>query len=155
MKIKSFTMVVVCSLILLGCKKDDFIESNELMISLSGDIGAGKYNTWTHSAELPYFDISSYSNIKSVVMAVNNIKTSDETGNDVIGEASFELYDITNDKPIENSIVISDDIENNSYKSSANIINDIPRQKIKLGIRVSSDGDFSTSCSHIYLILSR
>ncbi|WP_159523412.1 hypothetical protein [Sunxiuqinia indica] len=155
MKIKGFAMMVVCSLILLGCKKDNFIEGNELMIALSEGIGVDMHNTWTRSADLPYFDISSYSNIKSVVMAVSDIKTNDETGNDLIGEASFELYDITNDKPIENSIVISDDIENNSYKSSANIINDIPRQKIKLGIRISSDGDFSASCSHIYLILSR
>ena len=157
MKIKGFTLILVYTLILLGCKEDNFLESEEIMISLTESVGIGANNgeSWIYAVELPYFDISSYPNIRSVVMTVNNIRTRDASGNDVTGKGSFELYDITNDKPIANSIIESDDTEENSYKASANFINDMPGERIKLGIRISSNGDYTIDCSHIYLILSR
>jgi hypothetical protein len=153
---KILAVLTIAVLVFSGCKKDDFIDINkEIMISLTGGTGlGGGPEPWTFTVDLPYFDISNYSNIKSVTMAVNDIKTNTDDA-DAIGEGTFELVDLTNNQVIENSIVTSDDIATGTYKASANFINNIPKGKIKLGIKVYSNGDFSTDCRSIYLILSR
>lgn len=155
MKIRNLIILVVTILIFTACKKETSIDNNnEVMIFLTTGLGASS-EPWIFPADLPYFDISNYSNIKSVVLAVNDIKTTDDFGVDVVGEGSFELYDITNGKTIDNSVVTSEDIVNNTYKSSVNFIDNIPRGKIKLGIRLYSGGAFRVQCRSIYLILSR
>jgi hypothetical protein len=153
---KILTLLTIAILVCSGCKKDDFIDINkEIMISLTGGTGlGGGPEPWTFTVDLPYFDISNYSNIKSAIMAVNDLKTYTDAS-DAIGEGNFELVDLTNNQVIENSIVTSDDIATDTYKASANFFNNIPKGKIKLGIKVYSNGDFTTDCRSIYLILSR
>lgn len=155
MKMKISILLLFAILTISGCKKDNFIDlSNEVMIPLAEGLG-GSSEPWIYSVNQPYFDISNYSNIKSAVLVVSDIKTTDSYFNDLIGEGSFELYDITNNKVIEKSIVKSDDIAENSYLASANFIDNIPKRKIKLGIRIYTDGNFHIECKSIYLILSR
>ena len=155
MKIKISILLLFAILTIAGCKKDNFIDlSNEVMIPLTEGLG-GSSEPWIYSVYQPYFDISNYSNIKSAVLVVSDIKTTDTSLRDLKGEGSFELYDITNNKVIEKSIVKSDDIAANTYLSSANFINNIPKGKIKLGIKIYSNGDFTVQCKSIYLILSK
>jgi hypothetical protein len=155
MKIKISFLLLFAILTIAGCKKDNSIDiSNEIMIPLSEGLG-GNSEPWIYSAYQPYFDISNYSNIKSAVLVVSDIKTTGSSFNDLIGEGSFELYDITNNKVIERSIVKSDDIAKNTYLTSDNFIDNIPKGKIKLGVKIYTDGAFYVNCKSIYLILSK
>lgn len=155
MKNKVSILLLFAIFTIAGCKKDNSIDlSNEIMIPLTEGLG-GFSEPWIFPVYQPYFDISNYSNIKSAVLVVSDIKTTDSSFRDVKGEGTFELYDITNKKVIENSIVKSDDIAENTYLLSANFINNIPKGKIKLGIKIYSNGDFTSQCKSIYLILSK
>lgn len=127
----------------------------EMVIKLTSNISNNTAYPHVFSVNLPYFDITAYENLTSVVFIVSDIKTSDYNFNDVIGEGTFELYDITNGQVIENSIISSDDITDNTYLSSQNLIDKIPQEKINLGVRLTSGGDFNSRCGNIYLILSR
>lgn len=155
MKIKFSIMMLFAVLTLVSCKKDDFIDiTQEFMIPISQGL-QGSSEPWIYSSYQPYFDISNYSNIKSAVLIVSDIRTNDSSLKDITGEGIFELYDITNDKVIENSIVKSDDIAENTYVSSANFIDSIPNGKIKLGVKLYSNGNFLIHCKSIYLVLSK
>jgi len=154
MRIKILILLLVAILTVTGCKKDNFFDlSNEVMIPLAD--GLGGRDPWVYSVSQPYFDISNYSNIKSAVLVVTDITTTDSSNNDLIGEGSFELYDLTNNKVIEKSIVRSDNIDENTYLASANFIDHIPRGKIKLGIKIYTDGAYTVHCRSVYLILSK
>jgi hypothetical protein len=153
---KILAVLTIAVLVFSGCKKDDFIEiKNEVIIELSDDYIGSMMEPSTYPAHLPYFDISNYSNVKSVIMAVNDLKTFGSDATDVIGEGSYELVDLTNNQVIENSIVSSDDIAAGTYKASANFINNLPKGKFKPGIKIYSNGDYTTVCQGVYLILSR
>lgn len=127
----------------------------EMVIKLTSNIGNNTADPYVYTVNLPYFDITAYENLTSVIFVVSDIKTSDYSYNDVIGEGTFELFNMTNDQVIENSIIESDDIPENTYLSSQNLINYIPQEKINLGVRVTSGGDFNSRCGNVYLILSR
>jgi hypothetical protein len=154
-------ILIILSIILLsfaGCKKDEPIElNNEVMISLIPGMGTSDTAIWIYSVPIPYFDISNYSNVNSATMLVSNIKTYglENYSDDVTGDGTWELYDLTNDKVIENSAVTSDDIPEGTYKSSANFLNNIPGGKIKLGIRISGGANYSVECGNITLVLSK
>lgn len=148
-------ILAIAFLSFTGCKKETSIEfNNEVMITLSKGMGCSTVEGWTYPIYIPYFDISNYSNIKSAVLLVSDIKSNDDNG-DVIGEGTWQLYDITNDKIIENSDISSDDIPENTYKSSVNFVDNIPNEKIKLGILVKSGGNYLVECGSITLVLSR
>jgi len=157
MKTKTSILIILVITILsfTGCKKDNSIEFNkEVMITLAYGLGSSTTEGWLYTVNIPYFDISNYSNIKSAVLLVSDIKTSDDNG-DVKGEGTWELYDITNGKVIENSIVTSDDTPENDYVSSNNFIDNIPGGKIKLGIHIASEGNYFVQCGNVTLLLSR
>jgi hypothetical protein len=155
-KVQISVILVISILNFTGCKKESSIELNkEEIISLNMyGLGSSSTEPFVDATYLPYFDISSYSNLKSVVLAVSNIKTFNDLG-DVAGTGIWELYDITNGKIIENSMVSSDDIPENNYITSSNFISNFPKGKIKLGIRIASGGAYNVQCGNISLILSR
>ncbi|HEY9116091.1 MAG TPA: hypothetical protein VIN10_15445 [Bacteroidales bacterium] len=158
MKTQILIILAITFVSFTGCKKDEPIEfNNEVMITLlNSGMGTSDTVTWVYPVSEPYFDISNYSNVKSAVLLVSNIRTSEiDSNNDVTGEGTWELYDLTNNKTIENSSVTSDDIPEGTYKSSSNFLNNIPGGKIKLGIRISSGGNYFVSCGNITLVLSK
>jgi len=155
MKIQISIILAITFLSFTSCKKESTIDfNNEVMISLTQGLGSSTTEPIIHTVDLPYFDITNYSNIESVVLSVSDIKTYNDEG-DVVGVGTFELYDLTNEKTIESSIVESDDIDENTFKLSSNFKENIPQGKIKLGIKIYSGGDYHVQCSNIYLILSK
>lgn len=154
-KKNSYAIFVVIILIFSGCSKDDYIYfDKEVIIHLASNIGADS-EPYVHVTEPPYFDISNYSNVKSVKILASDIQTIDSYGNDLAREGKIELYDFTNNKVIENSFIISDDTQENEFVSSANLINDIPEEKIKLGVKITAGSDFVLVARNVSLVLSR
>lgn len=159
MKTQILIILAITFVSFTGCKKDDSIDfNNEVMISLLPN-GFGTVDTaiWVAPASEPYFDISNYTNVTTAVILVSDIRTfkTDDFSTDVSGEGTWELYDMTNDKIIENSGVTSDDIPLGTYKSSSNFLNNIPGGKIRLGVRVSGGANYSVQCGNITLVLSK
>lgn len=126
----------------------------EIILLLGGFLGSNS-GPVVEPLELPYFDKTNYVGIDSIILAVENIKTSDYFFNDIIGSGTFELYNMTNNSVIANSSIVSDDIPENTSKYSGNLYKYLPNNKIKLGIRITSGGDFNASCGNIYLIMVR
>lgn len=144
-----------------GCKKNECEnQDQEVMIRLTYGVFAETDTSYLYPVALPYFDITNYTQIKSAVMVLSDIETSTfnrwpSFGHDTIAEASFELYDLTHDKVIENSIITSDDQPDNEYAQSANFIGSLPKEKIQLGIRITHGKNYSAYAKNAFLILSR
>ncbi len=137
------------------CNGIDGERDETIFIHLTANISNNKPVPYTYAANIPFFDIRDYSQIDSVVFAVKDISTTDEFSNDIDGEGTFELYDMTNDQVVVNSSITSDDIPKNSFVTSGNLMSTLPQEQIKLGIQITSGGSFKSSTGNIYLILFR
>lgn len=164
MKKKLFTYSLLLAVLYLlnqGCRKEECDNlDKEVMIRLTYGVFAETNTSYLYPVALPYFDITNYAQIKSVVMVVSGIETSTfnrwpSFGHDTIAEATFELYDLTHDKVIENSIITSDDQSENEYAPSANFLGSLPKEKIQLGIRITHGENYSAYAKNAFLILSR
>jgi len=157
MKIKFSIIVTIMALFFFGCQKEtEVILDKEVSIILFGGAGNATETPLVHiSNSIPYFDISNYSEIKSAKLVISDIKTFDENFEDVPGEGTFSLYDITNDRVIENSTIKSDDIPEHSFLSSDNFLSKLPKGKIKLGVQITGGTTFSAECRNISLVLTR
>lgn len=71
-------------------------------------------------------------------------------GHDTIAEGSFEPYDLTPHKVIENSIITSDDQPEKEYAQSANFISSLPKEKIQLGIRITHGQNYSVYAKNVF-----
>lgn len=126
-----------------------------IILNLISNIGNNDPVPSVFAADIPFFDIRDYLKVDSVVFVVEDIRTSDYTFNDITGEGTFELYDMTNDQIIANSTISSDDTPENSFVASSNLISTIPQEQIKLGVQLTSGGSFNSRCGNVYLILFR
>ena len=154
MKNQFFILLLLTVFAFVGCEKDtETVLDKEISILLLPGAGISS-EPWIFAASQPYFNISNYSEINSAVLLVSEVQTWSNTG-DIIGEASFELYDMTNDKIIENSKITTDNIDDTTYASSSNFLQNIPKGKIKLGIRISSSEIFSVNGRNFTLVLRR
>lgn len=148
-------------LLMPGCEKEECDNlDKEVMIRLTYGVFAETDTSYLYPVALPYFDITNYTQINSAVMVMSGIETRTfyrwpSFGHDTIAPGSFELYDLTNDKVIENSIITSDDQPDNEYIQSANFINSLPKEKIQLGIRITHGKNYSLYAKNAFLILSR
>lgn len=115
-KLLTFGLLLPVMYILMpGCKKEECNNPDkEVMIRLTYGVFAETDTLYLYPVALPYFDLSNYAQIKSAVMVMSGIETKTfyrwpSFGHDTIAQGSFELYDLTHDKVIENSIITSDD----------------------------------------------
>lgn len=106
---------------------------------------------------LRLFNINNYTNIDSAVFVAYDIKTATDccSGSDVRKKLKIELFDLTNGKPILNSLIESDDIPKGTFAHSKNFINNLPGGDIELGTRVIFDRRYFAGASDMYLILYR
>lgn len=103
------------------------------------------------------FNIGDYVGVDSAIFVIYNIATAEGCcgGPDIIMDARFELYDLTNNQPIVNSEVISDDIPLGTFAVSRNFANNLPKQTIDIGVRIITERDIYTTTGKIYMFLYR
>ena len=103
------------------------------------------------------FNIKNYLNVDSAILVVYDVRTSVDccSGDDIIGTVKIELFDLTNNRPINNSEIITDDIQNGTYLKSANMKNEFPNQYINLGIRLITNGNYFAGTGNVFLFLYR
>lgn len=103
------------------------------------------------------FNKDNYTDIDSAVFIVYDIKTA--TGccgaADIAMKVKIELYDLTNNQPILNSAVESDNIPVGTYVRSNNFINYLPNDYINLGTRMTFDKNYYAVTGDMYLVLYR
>lgn len=105
-------------------------------------------------SQLFLFNIANYPGVDSIVYVVTNFETESIHNNvDIVGEGFLEMYDLTHDRAIENSLIRSD---NSDRIISPNLIESFPNEAIDIGFRIySANGEFLTRTGNIYLILYR
>ncbi len=103
------------------------------------------------------FNLQNYLNVDSVILVVYNVRTSMDccSGIDITGNVKIELFDLTNNRPINNSEIITDDIETGTYLKSANLKNEFPNEYINLGVRLITDGSYFVGTGYVFLFLYR
>ena len=137
------------------CNGIDGAIDNQIRIKIGGFVYSNDPNPVVSASELVLFSKSFYPQIDSAIFVVFDIKTTDYHSVDLVGQGTFQLFDITHDKVIENSTILSDDIPANSYVKSANLIDNLPNEVADYGIRLFSGGNYNVSCGYVYLILYR
>ncbi len=163
---RKFIMIyVVLSILIIGCKKE-YLTENHLDKQIRFDLG------WVNSSSsdtvvwsltnspttgLHQFNINYYEQIDSVVFVVYDIKTMIDFNPyaDTIKTVRIELFDVTNQNPIKDSEIVSDDIKVGTCVSSKNIAKDFPNETIDLGIRIIFDKTLYAEAGPIYLFLYR
>jgi len=127
------------------CNGMDGIINEEIQIKVVNGIGSAA-NTTTSTpvvvSDSTSFNISNFVNVDSIVFVSNPYVSN--TSN----FALVELYDITNDAIISNSLIRTNSLFDDKVQiKTDNIFNEIPSSEITLGIRLSSetDGEFSAS----------
>lgn len=133
----------------------DLIRDKQISFRLKANVGAYGTTPELIGSNLPFFDIENYIGVDSAIFTVSGIRTIFSDGRDATSEGTFELYDLTNNQVIANSTIVSDDIDEFDFIASDNIIENIPKQAIKLGIRITSKEAVTTDCREIFLILFR
>ena len=104
--------------------------------------------------ELVKFSKKNYPNVDSIILVANPYI------GDATNTAIVELYNITDNVPITNSIIISSNLPGNTtirpFLLSSNVYNSLPDKEITLGISLKSgsQGKFAASGT-CYLILYR
>lgn len=103
------------------------------------------------------FNKNNYTKIDSAVFIAYDIKTA--TGccgsPDIAKKVKIELYDLTNNQPILNSAIESDDITAGTYVRSNNFINYLPNGYVNLGTRMILDRNYYAVTGDMYLVLYR
>lgn len=127
------------------CNGTDGIINEEIQIRVVDGIGSAA-NT---SSSTPVvvsgstsFNISNFVNVDSVVFV------SDPYVSNTSNFAILELYDITNDAVIANSLIRTNNLGDDKVQiKTDNIFSDLPTSEVTLGIRLSSEinGEFSAS----------
>ena len=103
------------------------------------------------------FNIDNYVGLDSAIFLIYSIGTYKDCcgGADTIANTRFEIYDLTNDQPIVNSEIVSDDIRPGSFVVSKNFLQNFPKQTIDLGVRIISGEGIYTQTGNAYLFLYR
>lgn len=103
------------------------------------------------------FNINNYPGVDSAILLIYDIKTFADccSGFDTISNASFELYDLTNNIPIANSRIVSDNIPDGTFVISKNFIKDLPNQTIDIGVRIITERDVYSHTGNVYFFLYR
>ncbi len=103
------------------------------------------------------FNIGNYTGIDSVIFVVYDIGTASGCcgAPDVNESAKIELFNLTDNQPIANSEITSDDITQGTFRSSENIVNSFPDKTIDIGIRIIFNKNMYMHTGHMYLFLYR
>ncbi|MFH6988716.1 hypothetical protein ACHRVW_13315 [Flavobacterium collinsii] len=119
------------------CNGNGGIVSEEVRVSIpTANTSSSVVTTWGGVT----FDIRNFKNVKSVVFEASPYVANSNN------YALLELYNITDNKVIENSLIRANNLSSalQDLKSSE-ILNELPQKEIKLGLKLSSEvyGQFS------------
>lgn len=143
-----FGLLLLLSSISVSCKKEIITEKEtiiyngsldkKIILPILDDHYGSSYSmdTTIFSSSVINFNKNDYILIDSIFFMISDLKTRDFNGDNVTDSISVELYNLTNSISIANSEIITDDINVNQIKSSANIKNFLPLIPINLGIRI-------------------
>jgi len=137
--------VILLNLISSSCEKEKetivYNGSQDKKINftiLNDHYGYGSgFDTTIYSSSLINFNKSDYLIIDSIFFVISDLKTTSiMDGSDINKTISVELFNLTNNVIIQNSKIITDDVNASESKSSENLINYLPDSPINLGIRI-------------------
>lgn len=148
-------------IIITSCNKEDdnYIDTSDkkVIIGLYSEKGSTSiHDTTVYSTNALMFNKTDYSNVDSIVLVTSGVETvSSSSLINVKKEIVIELYDLTNDKPIENSKIVTDDILSSETVASMDIKDFLPKSAINLGIRITitNHANFYVKIQAISLII--
>lgn len=128
----------------------------QIMFQLGGLNSLNK-DTFIYDSRLMLFNKSNYTKIDSAILVVYGIRTKINCCDDsnVAKTLKVELYDLTNKRVIDNSIIESDDIPHGSYIKSKNFISNLPNGNVDFGLRLIFDKNYYAFIEDSYLVLYR
>lgn len=111
-------------------------------------------NPMTLVANLVQFDVSNYP-ADSIVFIAYDIQTKIGCcpGSDVAANCPVELLDRSDDSPVPNSQIVSDNIPDGTFKQSANLKNSFPNRSIDLAVRISGEAGVFNVTGGLYLLI--
>ncbi len=103
------------------------------------------------------FNIGNYTGVDSAVFVIYNVATAASCcgGPDIAYNARFEIFDLTNNQPVVNSEILSDDIPTGTFAVSKNFVKNLPGETIDLGVRIITGKNIFTTTGKVYLFLYR
>jgi hypothetical protein len=132
------------------CHGQNSLSDKQIFLSINFSANSTSTTPIT-GGQLVKFSKNNYPGVDSIILVANPYV------DDVTNTSNVELYNITDDVPINNSKIVSSNLfSGTTFQQTGNVYGQLPDKEITLGIKFSSgtDGKFASSGS-CFLILYR